>query len=109
MVILPPNNLASLQRNHKPGLDTLQDFTISSLSLTIRLGVSHGRYIKPDVLSLTEVLHLTFRKVCAIIRNDVVWKAKPEYHLFDELNCRGCITLTDWLCFHPFGELVNCH
>ena len=71
--------------------------------------MSHGRYIKSDVLLLAELLHLTFRKVCAIICDDAVWKTKAENDLFEKLNHRGCITFTDGLCFNPFGELVNRH
>ena len=82
---------------------------ILPLGLTIRLGVSHGCYIKPDVLSLTELLHLTFRKVCAIIRDDTMWKAKTEDDLFDQLNRRNCITLAYMLRFNPLSELVNRH
>ena len=61
------------------------------------------------MLSLTEILHLTFRKVCAIICDDAVWKAKAEDNLFEKLNCRSCITLADGLRFNPFSELVNRH
>ena len=71
--------------------------------------MSHGRYIKPDVLSLAEFLRLTFGKVCSIICDDVVWKPKTENDLFEKLNRRGCITLADRLRFNPFSELVNCH
>ena len=71
--------------------------------------MSHGRYIKPDVLSLAELLHLTFGKVCAIICDDAVWKPKTENDLFEKLNRRGCITLADRLRFNPFSELVNRH
>ena len=52
---------------------------------------------------------LSDRKVCAIIRDDAVWKTETEDHLFDELNCRGCITLAYWLRFNPFSKLVNRH
>ena len=61
------------------------------------------------MLSLTEVLHLTFRKVRAIICDDAVWKAEAEDHLLDELNRRGCITLVYGLRFNSFSELVNRH
>ena len=67
--------------------------------------MSHGRYIKPDVLSLAELLHLTFRKVRTIICDDAVWKAKTENNLFEKLNRRSRITLAERLRFNPFGEL----
>ena len=71
--------------------------------------MSHGRYIKPDVLSLTKLLHLSFRKIGAIIHDDAVWETKAENDFFKELNRRGCITLADGLRFNPFSELVNRH
>ena len=71
--------------------------------------MSHGRYIKPDVLSLAELLHLTFRKVRTIICDDAMWETETKNNLFEKLNRRGCITFTDGLRFNPFGELVNRH
>ena len=61
------------------------------------------------MLSLIEILHLTFRKVGAIIRDNVMWKAKAENNLFEKLNRRSRITLADRLRFNSFGELVNHH
>ena len=62
-----------------------------------------------DVFSLAKIFHLTLREVCAIVRDDVVWKAKAEDNLFEKLNRRSRITLANWLRFNPLGELVNRH
>ena len=61
------------------------------------------------MFSLTKIFHLTFREVCSIIRDDVVWKAKAEDNLFEKLNRRSRITLADRLRFNPLGKLVNRH
>ena len=61
------------------------------------------------MLSLTEILHLTFGKFGTIIRDDVVWKAKTEDNLFEKLNRRSRITLADRLRFNPSSEFVNRH
>ena len=46
------------------------------------------------MLTLTELLHGTLGQIGSIDSDNAMWKAKPEYHLFDELNRRGRITLT---------------
>ena len=61
------------------------------------------------MLPFAELLHGTFGQIGTIICNDTVRKAKPENHLLDELNCRSCITLIDWLCLHPLSEFINYH
>src|SRR4051812_44303034 len=35
--------------------------------------------------------------------------AESVYYLFQEFQCCLSITLANRLCFHPLGELVNCH
>ena len=61
------------------------------------------------MLSLTKFFHGAFRQIGTIVSYDAVWKTKVKYHLFHELNRRGCITLTNWLCLNPLCELVNRH
>ena len=55
------------------------------------------------------ILHGTLRQIGTIVCYNAVWKAKPEDHLFDELNRRGRVTLTNWLCLYSFCELINRH
>ena len=61
------------------------------------------------MLSLTKLLHGTFRQIGTIVSYNAVWKTKAKYHPFHELNRRGCVTLTNWLCFNPLCELVDRH
>ena len=61
------------------------------------------------MLTLTKFLHSSFGQISAIIRYNAVWKAKAKNHLFDELNSRCRVTLTDRLCLDPLCEFVNRH
>ena len=61
------------------------------------------------MLTLTKFFHGAFRQISAIVSYNAMWKAKAKYHLFDELNRRGRITLTDWFCLYPLGKLINRH
>ena len=61
------------------------------------------------MLSLTKLLHSAFGQISAIVCYDAVRKAEAEDHLFHKLNRRGCITLANWLSFHPLREFVHCH
>ena len=55
---------------------------------------------------LTEIFHSTLGQISAIISYDAVRIAKIENHLFDELNRRCRVTLTDRLCFDSLCEFV---
>ena len=61
------------------------------------------------MLSLTKLFHSTLGQISAIISYNAVGKAKTENHIFDELNRRRRITLTNRLCFNPLCKFVNRH
>ena len=61
------------------------------------------------MLALTKLFHGAFGEIGAIVSYNAVRKAKAENHLFHKLNRRGCITLANWLSFHPLREFVHCH
>lgn len=59
------------------------------------------------MLSLTELLHSTFRQISAIISDDSMRVTKTEHQLFNKQDCDCRITLADRLCFNPLGKFVN--
>ena len=61
------------------------------------------------MFSLTKFFHSTLGRISAIISYNAMGKAKMENHLFDELNRRRRVTLTNRLYFNPLRKFVNRH
>ena len=94
---------------HESRLQSLEDKTICSLSLAIRLRVRNGCVIYPSALSGTKVPELFRVKVGTIVCNDTVGDSISEHNPLYELDSRTRVQLLDRFCLDPFGELVDCY
>ena len=66
-----------MQRSFKPRLNTLQNYAISALYLSIGLRMRHRCHIEPDFGTAAKLRQLTDGKVCAIVSDNDVRNAEP--------------------------------
>jgi hypothetical protein len=88
-------------------LETLEDFSIGSLDLSITLWVSNGCIANLDAKILTVSLERVVGELGPIVGDDPVWDPKPTDDGLDELDCGLLVDLDHRGCFQSLGELVD--
>jgi hypothetical protein len=89
------------------GLETLEDFCISSLNLTISLWVSNRRIANLDAKIFAVSLEGTAGKLGPVVSGDPIWDHKPIDHGFDKLQCGLFVDLDHRGPFWPLCEFVD--
>ena len=84
-----------MQRGFKPRLNTLQNYAVSALYLSVGLRMRHRCHIKPDFRRATKLRQLTDDKVCAVVSDNAVQNAEPDCYLDDEF--RSCSSVEFFL------------
>ena len=98
-----------LEVMHQPGFQSLEDQTICSLCLPIRLRMHDQRVVDLSTLGGAECSELIRIKVGAIIRDNAVRDSISEYQFSDETDGNAWVKVFDRLGFNPFGEFVDCY
>ena len=98
-----------LEIAHQSGFQPLEDQTICSFGLPIRLRVRNGCVIDPSALEGAKCSELVRIKVGAVICDNAVRNSISEYQLLDETDGSACSKVFDGLGFDPLGELVDCY
>ena len=76
------SELVTLEMLH----ESLEDYAISPLDLTVNTRVSDRGPINPDVVSIAEVQELLPGEVCSVVGDDTVRDTKPIDDVEEELN-----------------------
>jgi hypothetical protein len=88
-------------------LETLEDFSIGSLDLTITLWMSNVRIADLDAKILTVSLKRVAGELGPVVGDDPVWDPKPTHDGLDKLDCELLVDLNHRGCFWLLGELVD--
>jgi hypothetical protein len=88
-------------------LETLEDFSIGSLDLSITLWMSNGHIVDLDAKILTISLKCVASELVHVVDDDPVWDTEPTDDGLDELDCRLLVDLDQRDYFRPLGELVD--
>ena len=109
MVTLLPNNPVFSAKEPWAGAWCLSKFLDWLFQLGHWTGGEPLMIHQSNMLSLTKLFHSTLGQISAVISYNAVGKTKVKNHLFNELNRRCHVTLTDRLCFNPLCKFVNRH
>jgi hypothetical protein len=88
-------------------LETLEDFYIGPLNLTIALWVINRCIADLDAKIFTVVLEHATGKLGPVISDDSVRDPKPADNTLDKLDCGLLVDLDHGGCFRPLGEFVD--
>ena len=69
--------------------------------------MSNQGYIKPDLVFRAKPSKGSHSEVCAIICDDAVWVAIPQYDILQESHSGVPVTFCNGFYLDPFGELVH--
>src|SRR5438128_9768424 len=69
--------------------------------------VCHRSVVDFDVELFTSIFKFRARELSAIISDNSVWNAEPDYNVLQELFCLSSCNLGYRLGLNPLGELVN--
>jgi hypothetical protein len=88
-------------------LETLKDFSIGSLDLSITLWMSNGRIADLDTKILTVSLKCAIGELRSIVGDDPARDPELVDDALDKLDCGLFVNLDHRGCFRPLGELVD--
>jgi hypothetical protein len=88
-------------------LETLEDFSIGSLDLSITLWMSNGCITDLDAKMLTISLKHIADELGPVVGDDHVQDPEPTDGGLDKLDCGLLIDPDHRGCFRPLGELVD--
>jgi hypothetical protein len=88
-------------------LETLENFRIGFLDLSITLWMSNGRIADLDVKILIVFLKRATGELRPVVGDDPVGDLEPAVDGLDKLDCGLHVDLDHMGCFRPLGELVD--
>jgi hypothetical protein len=88
-------------------LETLEDFSIGSLDLSITLWMSNRHIVDLDAKILTMSLKCVASELVLVVDDDPVWDTEPTDDGLDELDCGLLVDLDHSDYFRPLGEPVD--
>jgi hypothetical protein len=88
-------------------LETLEDFSIGSLDLSITLWMSNGRITDLDAKIFTVSLKCTAGELGSVVGDDPIRYPEPTDNGLYKLECGILVDLDHRGYFCPIGELVN--
>jgi hypothetical protein len=91
------------------GPQSLNNYAIWALHLTITLRVWHRGIINFDARVYTKIIKLTRSELSPITSSNIIWHTKPVHDFFDEFYHLGCYDWSGRLYFEPFHEFIHCH